>query len=450
MPRWQFTDARGNTTTYEQESEITAVKKIIHPGDNSTIEFTFSDQNTPYDPHYITGRKDENNNWTTYDRDPVYHRITQTHYPDGSTEQFTYNNFGQVLTHKLRSDGTETFTYDTRGLKTTSYPSSTNSDPDPWNHPTLYYYYTSGPNTDRLYMVIDPRNNATANEYNQRGQVTKVQHQDGTYAQSGYYPDGTLAWTADENHPNAGITGHENERTRYIYDEYKRVLTVTNPMGETTTNSYAIDPQWANPLQHTTNSVKYTVSPMNKNVVFDYDANFRKIDQTVAAGTSEAATTYFECDAVGNLTKTTDPRGNVTNVGYNERNRKVWMDDPIASDRNSTGHTMNWEYDGVGNKLKETRADDAFRSWDYDVPNRITHAIDWRMSVAEPAITTTYTRDLPNPQNMAIEHTFDAKGAEYKFEFDALHRKISETYPPAFGNPTPNEHFWYDAAGNLV
>ena len=54
--------------------------------------------------------------------------------------------------------------------------------------------------------------------------------------------------------------------TGYTYDEYKRVLTVdTNPMGETTTNYYGLD--WANPLVHTTNSVKYTLSPMNKNVV---------------------------------------------------------------------------------------------------------------------------------------------------------------------------------------
>src|SRR5438874_5056417 len=135
---------------------------------------------------------------------------------------------------------------------------------------------------------------------------------------------------------------------------------------------------------------------MQKNVVYDYDANFRKTAQTVAAGTSDVATTWLEYDEVGNLTKTTDPRSKVTTFGYDARNRKIWMDDPIASDRNSSGHTMNWEYDPMGNKTKETRADNAFRSWDYDIPGRIAHAIDWRMSTAEPAITTTYTRDLPN------------------------------------------------------
>jgi RHS repeat-associated protein len=441
---YPFTDARGNTTTIEYEPALRAVKKITHPvtfsGENSTLEYTFSDPNNPY---YRAGQKDENGNWTYFDRDPVNHRVTQIRYPDQSTEQFTYNNFGQVLTHKLRSDGTETFIYDTRGLKTTSYPPATNSDPNPWNHPTQYYYYTSGPNTDRLYMVIDPRGNATAYEYNQCGQVTKVQHQDGTFTQSGYYPDGTLAWTADENHPNAGIAGHENERTRYTYDEYKRVLTVTNPMNQTTTTSYALD--WANPLLHTTNSIKYVISPMNKNVVFDYDANFRKIDQVVALGTTDEAWTLFEYDEVGNLTKTTDPRTYATHFGYDARNRKIWMDDPIASDRNSSGHTMNWEYDAVGNKRKETRADNAFRSWDYDSMNRLAHAIDWRMNVSDPAITTTYTRDILD----RTEHVIDAKGADYKTEFDEFHRKTSETYPPDAYGVARTETWHYDVAGNM-
>ena len=226
--------------------------------------------------------------------------------------------------------------------------------------------------------------------------------------------DGTLAWSYDE-------LGHT---TSYTYDEYKRVLTVTNPMGETATSYYGLD--WANPLLHTTNAVKYTLSPMNKNVVFDYDANFRKTAQTVAAGTSDVATTWLEYDEAGNLTKTTDPRSNVTTFGYDQRNRKIWMDDPITSDRNASQHTMNWEYDGVGNKLKETRADNAFRSWDYDSMNRLAHVIAWRMSTAEPTVTTTYTRNATD----TIEHVIDAKNATYAFTFDALHRKTAESYPP--------------------
>src|SRR2546423_118327 len=435
--RTKTTDALSRVSYLDWHPVTCVPLKVTHP-DNSYMSYSYYDEGAPdYASLFLASQTDENQHTTSYVRDGQ-HRIVQTNYPDGSTENFTYNNFGQVLTHKLRSGGTEAFEYDnttappTRGLKT--------KHTDPFGNVTTYGYYSSGPNTDRLYMVIDPRNNATAYEYNQRGQVTKIQHQDGAYTQSSYNNDATLAWTADENHP--GAVNDPNQRTRYTYDEYKRVLTVTNPMGETTTNYYGLD--WANPLLHTTNSIKYATSPMNKNVVYDYDANFRKIDQAVALGTADEAWTLFEYDAGGNLTKTTDPRGNVTTFGYDNRDRKLWMNDPIAIDRNSNGHTMEWQYDGVGNKLKEIRADNAFRSWEYDIPNRITRAIDWRMSTAELAITTTTTRDLPDPAtHIAIEHVVDAKNAEYKFEIDALGRKIRETYPPDASNNTARFVYWH-------
>jgi RHS repeat-associated protein len=220
-------------------------------------------------------------------------------------------------------------------------------------------------------------------------------------------------------------------------------------MGETTTTNYALD--WVHPLAHTTNNPHYVLSPGGKNTFFDYDPNLRKKDQVVAFSfLGDESWTLFEYDDVGNLTKITDPRLKETKFGYDGRNRKSWMDDPIASDRNSSGHTMNWEYDLVGNKTKETRADNAFRSWDYDSMNRLYHAIDWRMNASETAVTTTYTYELHNAQNVTIEHVIDAKLADYKFEFDALHRKMSETYPPAAGNSNPSEHFWYDPAGSLT
>ncbi|MFN2622713.1 MAG: hypothetical protein ABR611_07700, partial [Chthoniobacterales bacterium] len=321
---WTIQGPRGDgyLTTYECEGVLDALRKITFPQTDptqpaATKEYTFTDANNPY---YHSGEKDENGNWTYFDRDGN-NRVWRIRYPDTSTEEFTYNGFGQVLTHKLRSGGTETFTYDTRGLKHTSYPPATGSDPDPWNHPTTYYYYQSGPNTDRLYMVIDPLQHATAYEYNQRGQVIKVQHQDYTYTQSHYNLDGTLDWTADENHPGAATD--PNQRTRYTYDEYKRLLTVTNPMGEMTTNSYALDPDWAGsnakPLLHTTNSVKYTLSPMQKNVVYEYDENLRKTYQGVALSTPDAAATFFGYDEVGNLITTTDPRQKVAELMTKDR-----------------------------------------------------------------------------------------------------------------------------------
>jgi RHS repeat-associated protein len=432
-PGWRMTDPHANATSYEVESALGALKKVTHPGDGSTKEYTFTDPSRPY---YHSAEKDENGNWTYLDRDGN-NRVWQMRYPDESTEQFTYNGFGQALTHKLRSGGIETCTYDARGLKQTSYPPATENDPDPWNHPTSYFYYQSGANTDRLYHVNDPYGNATWFEYNQRGQITKVTHQDGTYTQSAFNPDGTLAWTADENHPGAATDA--NQRTRYTYDEYKRVLTVTNPMNETVTNYYGLD--WTNPLFHTTNSVKYTLSPTNKNVVYDYDENFRRIDQVVALGTADEAWTLFQYDEVGNLTRTTDPRFKETTFGYDARNRKIWMNDPIATDRNANGHTLEWQYDAAGNKTRETRADDTFQTWNYDSVNRL---VDHYGFGGERVVH--YARNAED----TWEWITDAKNATYAINYDALHRKVFEHYPPDATRADPGEHFWYDAVGNLV
>jgi RHS repeat-associated protein len=450
---WTIRDPRGNTTTYTREINLNGLRKITYPQTDppaipATREYTFD----PNNPYLHSGEKDENGNWTYFDRDPnnpdlnKRGQLRQIRYPDGSTEQFTYNSFGQVETHKLRSGGTETFVYDenlpARGLKTSSYPPATPSDPDPWNHPTRYYYYQSGANTDRLQRVQDPRGNSTSFEYNQRGQVTKVTHQDTTYTQSAYNPDGTLAWTADENHP--GAVNDPNQRTRYTYDQYKRVVSVTNPMGETTSNNYGL--VYGNPLLHTTNNVKHTESQMGKMVVYMYDPNFRKTYQGAALGTPDAAASFFEYDEVGNLKKVKDPRGSETNFGYDARNRKISMDDPVPSHRSTTtGHTMEWKYDSVGNKTKETRADNAFRIWAYDSMNRLSYTYDWRMSTSEPIVSTFYWR---NPTSTE-EWIFDPTQAIYVSTFDALLRKISQKYPRDVYGVERTETWRYDVAGNL-
>jgi RHS repeat-associated protein len=409
------TDALGHATSTEKEWVAGAVMAVNHP-DGTSTHYTYSDAANPY---YMASRTDERGNTTSYVRDGS-NRITRTDYPDLSYETFSYNGFGQVLTHLMTSGGTETFAFDTRGLKTTSYPSPTESDPDPWNHPTRYNYYQSGPHTDRLLNVVDPHGNATSYEYNLRGQVTKLTHQDGSYVQSTYNPDGTLASATDE-------LGHT---TSYTYDEYKRVLTVTNPLGQTTTNYYGLD--WSNPLLHTTANPKYTLSPMNKNVVFGYDENFRKTSQIQAYTTADEAWTWFQYDAVGNLTNTTDPRGNVTTYGYDNRNRQTTV-------TNALNEVSRVEYDAASNKTKEIRPDNSFQRWEYDTMNRVSDTYGFANEHTHYDRNTTGT----------VRSITDAKGAVYTFYYDGLNRKVSEWYPAdEAGGGSRYEHWYYDWAGN--
>ena len=88
-------------------------------------------------------------------------RVKEIDYPDTASESFTYNGFGQVLTHTMTSGGVENFRYDGRGLKyllASRHP----SDPNPEQHPTQYFYYTSGPSNRSALGMVDPRGALTS------------------------------------------------------------------------------------------------------------------------------------------------------------------------------------------------------------------------------------------------------------------------------------------------
>ena len=385
----KFTDARTNLTTTERDLVVGAVKILTHP-DFKTVIYHYTDEQLPY---YIYSKTDENSKITQYTRypagDPHAHMIEKIDYPyPYGYETFTYNDFGQVLEHRMTNTGTEIFEYDNRGLKTAYTPPVTPSDPG--QHKTLYFYYggPSGPGNapetprpdliDRLRRVIDPRGNSTWYEYNKRGQVTRVIFPGGSFTQNEYNDDGTLHWTQDElAHP-----------TTYTHDEYKRVTAVENALGRSTTNSYA--PNVSDPygLSHTTSSVYVVTSPLSVVTEYDYDNNFRRTMIRQAPNTADVATTNCHYDEVGNLDWVDDPRLYRTTYGYDNRNRQTTVTNVSLNETTIVG------YDGASNKVRETRPDNTFRTWDYDSMNRLNHAYEWRLNET-PRLdqTTTYDRD---------------------------------------------------------
>ena len=441
------TDALLHTTKIEKERNIGAVMAVIHPTsvihpNASSIQYAYTDPNNPY---YLASKTDENTKVTYYDRNsggPNPNRIWQIRYPDNASEQFTYNNFGQVLTHLMTSGGTEEFTYDNRGLKRTYTPPWTPSDPD--RHQTIYTYYENESNRpdriDRLKSVTDPLTHTTTFDYDVRGNLTYVTHPDNKFTQNHYNYDGTLDWTADENHPDAATD--PTQRTRYEYDEYKRVTKVTNPMNESTFTSYDPDPSPSVDLSltHTTSSVYRVTSQLGRETDYEYDANFRRITTIQASGTNDAAITRFTYDEVGNLQSTEDPRHKFTTFVYDERNRQTSVTNV------ELGETTAVEYDPASNKTIETRPDGTFRTWDYDSMNRLWHAYDWRTNVTPtPNQTTIYDRDHAGNARFIT----DTKGAIYSFVYDQLNRKESATNPSDNTIPPRTESWRYDIAGNL-
>jgi RHS repeat-associated protein len=435
------TDARGHTTSTEKEKKIGAVMAVIHHN-QSRVKYAYSQP----EPYYLISKTDESEKTTYYDRDGA-NRIWQIRYPDGGVETFAYegNPFGLVQKHGLTSGGVEEFRYDGRGLKTLSWLPATESDLDPSAHPTHYYYYFEG-NTptgrfdllDRLQLVVDPLGNHTWYDYNKRGQVTRVTHHDGTYTQTQYNADGTLAWTADENHP--GAETDVNQRTRYEYDEYKRVTKVTNPLGKETNNSYA---PWngQGAFSHTTSSVYLATTHSQKKIGGDYDSNFRLIETIQGWNTADAAKTTNTYDEVGNLKTMKDPKGQssglVTTYDYDHRNRRTRVTDTL-------NHPTTWEYDDAGNMKKETRADNKSRTWDlYDAMNRVKQTTGFLGAVLE---RTNYDYDTAG--NLIT--VTDPNHKVYQTGYDQLNRKKSFTHPTDTPGSAQYELWRYDIAGNLL
>jgi len=428
------TDRNNHTTTMSREGIIGALSLLTHPDtEHSTQGYAYWYSNGG--PYYVQIRGDERSHNTYFTRDSNNFQLTRIDHPDypnGAYETFSYNGFGQVETHTKSSGGpgsaTETLHHDYRGMMWAS------DNPDG----TTYYYYDGN---DRLEHVTDPRSNTTWFQYNARGQITRVTHShDGSFVQYGYNVDGTLAWSADENHPGADTDA--SQRTRYAYDVYKRVVSVTNPLNQTTSIVYAQD--WSNAYNQTTSNPKGVFSPMGKAVHYAYDENWQRTIMRVPPTSdpnsdSNDAWTFYGYDAVGNLLAIQNPRTYVTSFQYDERNRRIWMDDPIASDRNSRGHTMNWDYDTTSNLRFETRADDSYREWQYDSMNRVSDTYGFARE------HTHYDRDLAGN----VYQMIDAKSAVYGFGYDAMNRKTSATYPPDATNAIRTETWHYDTVGNM-
>src|SRR5581483_7233431 len=190
-----------------------------------------------------------------------------------------------------------------------------------------------------------------------RGLVTKITHADGKYQSFGYDVYGNKLWEENEL----------RKRTSYTYDEYNRLVTVKDPIGQTTgrTTTYTYNPTngGGNRLSHTTSNPDTVTTPAGILTTNLYDANFRKKSTTVGA-----STTSFDYDNVGNLTWVTDPLQRKTYNTYDNRNRKTSATEAWGTNVQAT--TV-WHYDGASNIQQIDRPDGQHEWKGYDGLNRL-------------------------------------------------------------------------------
>lgn len=443
-------DANGNATSFTRTSLTGKLLTITHPTDAtgvySTIRFSYADPVTAY---YLQSVTDEMQHTTVYQRD-TNNRIKEIDYPDTASETFIYNGFGQVLSHKMTSGGTETFGYNGRGLKLIYR--------DPYHangNPTARYQYDA---LDRVSGVTDARGgypddpNYTTNfEHNQRGQVTKVTHPNDPANPAIRY---TVVIEYNDDGTVRGVTDESGHAATYAYDDYKRLQSITaspayngDATPRTTYFYYDKTGGTGTDYTHADANVTHLTTPLGKTVKTLYDENFWK--RSVTAGTgAEAATTTFTYDAVGNLRTVQDPNGQATGAFteyfYDKRNRLTDVNDPISTDRNTLGHTISWTYDQAGNKKSQLRANNQLVTYDqYDAMNRLQV-----QSVQRDTATIDQTVMAYDAAGNLITFT-DGRQKQYNYRYDFLNRRIVAIYPQDDAGIQREEAYHYNSANNL-
>ncbi|HYR22270.1 MAG TPA: RHS repeat-associated core domain-containing protein [Chthoniobacterales bacterium] len=424
-------------------------------GSTSCADANNRDANNPY---YVCTTTDEGWHVTSYLRD-TSKRITQINYPDGGTESFQYNSFGQVTSRTMRTGGVETLAYDFRGLRQTYR--------DPYHatgNPTFWYQYDG---LDRLSGVTDALgqqpgdiNHTTNYTYNTRGELLVTTHPPdpgpssggSTDAQTGhrytvtnaYNPDGTLASTTDE----------ESHITSFTYDSYRRLRSVTTAGHNTPVTAYAFYD--ANGVgedySHTDGNPTWTESPSGKKVKNSYDENYRKTSVTQAFGTSDAATTSYGYDNVGNVTSMISPNeqpgelfsGFSTTITYDERNRRM-------SVRDAQSNLTTVKYDAGGHRASIIRPNGQVTSYDsYDAMNRVLQQTV--KQTPDPDAVTKYTyytsgllATMKDPRLVAIN-----SAETYAYHYDLVGRQDRLTYPRPDANGGQATELWhYDTVGRV-
>lgn len=381
-------DPLNRTTTYGRRADR-KLTSITTPGGSVTTY-------TRDTPGYITAVT-KNGKTTSYILDPVTKRRTRTNYPDGSYETWTYNSFGQKLTHRLRNATTESWTYDSVGLLT--------QHTDPAGTVTDYTYNA----LNRLASEIRNLNSTTAYttsyEYNDRGQITQITHPDGTFVQHGYDDYGNRLATLDER----------GQLTQWTYDSLSRKLTETDPNGNVT--SYNYTSSMGGGCGCNTGGLPVTITYPDGTITLNtYDVEWRLTSTTVALGTPQAATTSFSYDYAGQRSTMTDPLGRVTTYSYDADGR-------LISETQASGTPV---------ALTTTRS--------YSVDGNLLSATQAAGSPA--AVTTTMSYDSMDRVLSTTKAAGTPIAATSSSAYNALGQMVSSTDP--LGRVTT---YAYDAAG---
>jgi len=443
-----------------------------------------------------TGRRVTNAHNTYDSRGRLLETIRE---PNGNANlrlvtRYRYDNYGNLETQTQLSAGetrVDTFTYDfgNRLLKTTKNALNQVS--------TIQKYDTK---CDQPMEVRDPNGLVTKFEYDDFCRQTKETTPDGVVSTTDYsvliasnrvflsttaQTTGNPAVTVDYNkyaqvtgsstkdmlnktilqsteYDRYGRTSLESQPyfdgdtpldTLYEYDVLDRVTKTTLPYFDDSGSAVTIDNFYGS---DGLGRRFVRITDTEDNVTWSYN---NSLDQTVLIRDADFEPLRYVYDSHGNLTKTTDAKGNTIVVGYDILGRRTSLNDPdlgrstfiynafgeMTSQTNANNQTLSMEYDKLGRLEKRTVQGAAANSggvseWTYDTAAK---GIGQLASVTGPnGYNKTYAYD--NFSRLSRDTT-TIKGEEYtqRYYYNNSGQLSSRRFPDSGSGKTFYAHYSY-------
>ncbi|MFO7898545.1 MAG: RHS repeat-associated core domain-containing protein [Planctomycetota bacterium] len=376
-------DGRTTDTVYDPAGQITSA------ADANGRTVTYG-----YDPLGRTvAVTDDLGNVTSYTYDELGNRISQTD-ANGHTTRWEYDNEGRMVRHTLPMGMSESFVYDDNGdlVRHTDFRGLEMAyeydrlgrvvrEVGPGGEEVVRTYRDDGtPDT-----VVDARG-TTRYEYDEGNRLLRVVQPDGTEVSYGYNAGGEFVSVTSP----AGTTS-------YTADALGSIKTVTDPLGRVTTYENA----------GRTTTVTYP-NGTTATTTADELGQIVEVVNAAADGTVLSGYTYSYAPDGTSMT-VTEHDGRTVTYTYDDLHRLIReaVSDPAGDD-----YAIDYEYDPVGNRIRETHSSEGVTTYDYDANDRLT-------TVTSPAGTTTYTYDA----NGNMLSTTDAAGTT-THEYDVHNRMI--------------------------